>query len=232
MLLEGQTGSAALRALQFQHAFANTATVEHYLGSGTSIFELMARPQRPHVGYLEFVDDLALIERETGVALLVPEYLPSSLDRINARVARRILSGEVALMPTADGMTMTLNGELDQTIEQMLTSGGHVSITQPGWDIEILGQIITLSDVGVLLLNVRADNGAEHLAALKAGNGADRVVRLAPQSPTTGLRAYAKTRVDPNDSLVPTRWKLTGINEHKELRDIASDDVAWLPSIA
>lgn len=218
MKLDGQTGSAALRALQFQQAFANAATVEHHLGKGSSLSELTTRPKPPEVAYLEFVDDLALIERETGVAILVPEYMPTPLDRINARVARRVLSGEVVLMPKVDGMTMTLSGEVDPTIEQILTTGGHISITEPGWDIDVFGQTITLPDVGLLLLNVSAENGAEHLAALEAGNGAGRVVQFVPQGPATGLRVYAKERVDPDAPLVPTRWNLTGINEHKELQ--------------
>lgn len=114
-------------------------------------------------------------------------------------------------------MTITLNGELDETIEQMLTAGGHINITEPGWDIDILGQTITLPDVALLLLNVQADDGAQHLAALKAGEGADRVVRFAPRGTTIGLRVYAPDRLDANEPLVPSPWNLTGILEHKEL---------------
>lgn len=83
MRLDGQTGSAALRALEFQQAFASTATVEHHLGTGSSVAELTTQPQSPESSYFEFIEDLAVIERETGVALLVPEYLPDALDRIN-----------------------------------------------------------------------------------------------------------------------------------------------------
>lgn len=165
----------------------------------------------------ELVEDLAVIEVKTGVTFAFPTFLPPALDRVWARIIRRILEGGYVALPNTDGFNVTLQGSGGETIERVLLEGGAIVISSEEWALEFLGETVFVGHVAMYHSNVRADSGAEHVEALRAGNGAGRRVSFRSASGTPAV-IYMPGHPDAKESVVAEPWRLTGIREHAGIR--------------
>uniref|UniRef100_UPI003F492959 hypothetical protein n=1 Tax=Paenarthrobacter nicotinovorans TaxID=29320 RepID=UPI003F492959 len=161
----------------------------------------------------ELVEDLALIEVKTGVTFAFPEFLPPALDRIWARNIRRILEGGYVAVPNTDGFNVTLRGTAGETIESVLLEGGAMVVSSEEWIVELLDETVFVGHVAIYHDHVKADNGAEHVEALRAGNGAGRAVSFRSVSGSPGV-IYMPGHPDAKEFVVAEPWGLTGIPEH------------------
>ncbi|MCX8455137.1 hypothetical protein [Paenarthrobacter ureafaciens] len=165
----------------------------------------------------ELIEDLAIIEVKTGVTFAFPKFLPPALDRIWARIIRRILEGGYIALPNTDGFNVTLSGATDETIEKALVDGGAMLISHEDWAIELLDETVFLGNIAIYFGHVSAENGAEHVEALKAGNGTGRRVSFRSASAIPGV-IYIPGHPDAKESVVAEPWGLTGIREHANVR--------------
>ncbi|WAP53115.1 hypothetical protein OL239_08645 [Arthrobacter sp. ATA002] len=161
----------------------------------------------------ELVEDLAVIEVKTGVAFAFPKFPPSVLDRVWARIIRRILEGGYVALPNTDGFNVVLRGNGGETIERVLLEGGAMVISSKEWAVELFGETVFVGDVAVYHGDVRADKGQEHVEALRVGAGAGRKVNFRSASGFPGV-IYMPGHPDGKETVVPESWGLTGVREH------------------
>jgi hypothetical protein len=161
----------------------------------------------------ELIEDLAIIEVKTGVTFAFPKFLPPALDRVWARTLRRILEGGYVALPSTDGFNVTLQGSRGETIERVLLEGGAMVISSEEWALEFLGETVFVGHVAMYHGDVRAEDGAEHADALRAGNGAGRSVSFRSASGAPAV-IYMPGHPDAKETVVAEPWGLTGIREH------------------
>lgn len=162
----------------------------------------------------ELAEDLAVIEQNTGTQFAFPVDMGAK-DRIWVRVVRKLLEGEVVLSPDLESLSFTLNGELGESIEQLLTTPSAMVATTSPWSWEVLGEHVTVADLTIYHPMIRVIDAEEHLEALRAGVGRGRAVTAVPGNEAFGFRMYSPSRLR-GDKIVAKPWGVTGINEHPE----------------
>ena len=214
----GHAATAASRALRFigslEEASSIVLKVDELNAVGTirpetSSFEV-------DLQVVEWIDDLAYLERELDRSFVVSETLPSALDRVWLRCARLVLEGKTTLVPTKNDFSFTLTGGLDESLVGLLEYGGTVQISEGNFTLNILGEVVEIGEVAVFHTHLRAVDGDAHLRALRAGKGEGRVVSLEPTD-DTAYRMYMPSRMDGDVLLIPVPWGITGIGEHRSL---------------
>lgn len=165
---------------------------------------------------MELVEDLAIIEEKTDVVFSFPDTLPSASDRVWARTIRRILEGGYVALPNTDGFNVTLRGTGGETIERVLLEGGAMVISTEEWNVELLGENVFVGHVAVYHGDVRAENGLDHVEALRAGKGYGRRVHFKSESGSAGV-VYMPGHPNAQETVVAEPWGLTGIREHPGL---------------
>jgi hypothetical protein len=161
----------------------------------------------------ELVEDLAVVEVKTGATFAFPKFLPPALDRVWARTIRRILEGGYVALPNTEGFNVTLQGSGGETIERVLLEGGAMVISSEEWEVELLGEAVFVGHIAVYHADIHADDGAEHVEALRAGAGAGRRVYFRSAADIPGV-IYMPGHPDAKEIVVPEPWGLTGIREH------------------
>ncbi|GAA5090741.1 hypothetical protein GCM10025760_16800 [Microbacterium yannicii] len=216
----GQTGTAAVRAFKFVAALERAAKLRlHY---GELEVTIVLEGERPHVDevFVELAEDLAFIENETGVEFAYPEELPEPTDRVNIRIARRLFEGEVSIMPKTKGGSITLDGTYDENLVRLLQGQGWFGGEYDDFTMEILGEEVAVDGVWFAIPDAVAEDAETHVAALKAGTAANRTVELVPADGVSGVYLWSRPRRrEPDQPLVPKPWDLTGILEHRQLRE-------------
>ncbi|MFM9431966.1 hypothetical protein [Arthrobacter sp. MP_2.3] len=165
----------------------------------------------------ELIDDLAVIEVKTGATFAFPEFLPPALDRVWARAVRRILEGGYVPLPNTEGFNVTLNGDHGEVIERVLLEGGAMVISSEDWTIELLDETVYVGYIAIYHAKIHVDNGEEHVAALRFGNGAGRRVYFRSEAGSPGVM-YMPGHPDAKETVVPEPWALTGIREHASIQ--------------
>jgi hypothetical protein len=135
------------------------------------------------------------------------------IDRIMIRSVRLMLEGHCVAHPTATRMTVTLNGDWDDSLEQLFTTDLHwLMHGQEVGELTILGQPIRLPNLsGGAAVYLEQDDVDEIRAAFAAGTAAGleglvnflREMGLTPEL-LTELRAAAKADEAQSDG--PSRW--------------------------
>ena len=217
--VSGLSGAAAKRALRFLAELSRAEKVVFAMDGRSSTATVEVKNIAVETFQVELADDLAYIEDALNITLRYPETIDTLVDRIWVRVIRHLLEGKVSLMPGVSGLNFVLNGEMDPGLESMLASGGAVRQSTELWELELLGQQVAVDDVSMLMPSVTVESGAEHLAALRAGNGADRKVQLVASDGVAGILIWSPERIGDLEVLAPTPWGLDGVREHRQLRD-------------
>ena len=166
----------------------------------------------------QLVDDLAFLNYEFNVSMLVPKTITRS-DRVWVGVARLIQEGKVTSYPDVGSLTFTLSGESITEAERLLTQESVVLLRNEWWQRELLGQTLTFDDIAIFHHKVSATDGEVHAVAVKAGSGAGRRVTLVPVDGTP-FRIYSLARlaVDPDMTVHP--WGTINISEHPKYDDL------------
>jgi hypothetical protein len=165
----------------------------------------------------QLLEDLAVLERELGLIFELPEQI-SPADRRLIRVYRMILEGFVAIMPGVRSGTVTLNGHVDDGIAAALDKPGAQYVEYPRFKAMILGQQVVIGRVTIYISAVSADDGATHLAALRAGTGAGRKVTFTPVD-AAPFQIYMPARLR-GTHVVPSPWNVIGVSEHPALEKL------------
>jgi hypothetical protein len=167
------------------------------------------------------VEDLAFIENELDVWLVLPEEGVSNTDRLWARIITRVLQGRVVPYPGIDGFNFLLTGEASPPMEGFLTTGGAIAVSNPAWSMSLLGSELFVGDVATFHPDVMAVDGSQHVAALRAGNGADRRVELEAR---TGLpfSFYSPSRLPKGRPVVTEEWGIVDAPEVGKLAELQS----------
>ncbi|MEB0000531.1 hypothetical protein QN367_15720 [Cryobacterium sp. RTS3] len=218
MDLSGQSGRAMTRAFEFLDSlqFATELVLELMGISQRAKISAAMSPIDNDAGLREFIDDLAFLEAATNVEFAFPtDSLPSAMDRIKIRVARRVLEGKCVISPFDGEMTATLTGEMSEGLENVLLKPGQFLITYEGWTLDALGARANLGEV--ILYHPRATiaDGQGHLDALRRGDGAGRELQLLPDMETPYVM-YSAALFGGSPHL-PEPWGITGIEEHPRL---------------
>lgn len=216
--LDGVSGATAKRALKFMTSVSRASRLKLELDGRSLTMIVDTSGLRPNPFAVELADDLAFIEDELNVNLKYAYEDGALVDRIWVRVVRRVLEGGVSLLPATRGMDIFLEGSLDDALEHLLRKGGGFSTTTKLWQTTLLGEPIEIDDVSVLIPDAVAENGEEHLAALRAGKGKGRKVTVIPRDENFGLLMWSTSRLEGRDTLAPDQWGLTGVKEHLQLR--------------
>lgn len=219
----GQPASDALKVVQFMEAMKETRTIA--LASPTFKQSPIALNPKTRLGRVvapqvrSVIEDLAYIERETGVVLPVPTELVGR-DRLMYRFARKILEGRIVMHPFVNGFDVELNGLLDDGVETVLAGTHRVVVTNPEYVLEVGDRTIPLGEVTFYAPEAAADDAEEHLAALRAGKGAGRKLHLGVL-PHSGFVCFSQPRMtDPNVPAVPESLGLRKQADHKNLAKV------------
>lgn len=218
---EGETATDVYRSLLSLTEIREGASVELEIdgnkiklvaGSDISAFSV-------NQDALELAEDLALIERETGVQFAFPVELVA-IERIWIRVVRRLFEGECVIAPEIQSFRFRFSGVLDDKIEMLLTQPCAFLATHAAWSAEICGETVVVGDVAYYHPGIQIPDAEAHLEALRAGTGADRPGEAVPAESGIGFRLYSPSRMNANATVVPVPWGITGILEPAEIRQL------------
>jgi hypothetical protein len=156
-------------------------------------------------------DDLRVIETEAMTRFRVPERIEAE-ERVDIRNLRLMLESHCVAHPTANSMTIRLNGERDEAFDQFLTVDPKWMLftAEPG-SVEILGQTIVLpklSYVAHVFLTQEEIDAVEQAFLTNAAENHPVKLRTRPQD---RLRMYLPNRRDPNLPVDITPWGIEGI---------------------
>lgn len=219
----GLSGTAAKRALRFLDILSRAEKVVYTVGGHSNNAVINTRDLVPDEFQAQLAEDLSAIEDALDVTLRYPATIDKLVDRIWARVVRHLLEGKVSLMPGVSGMNLVLSGQLDPGLVGLLESGGALRRGTDLWETEIFGEEIALSDISMLMPNVKVEGADEHLDALRSGRGEDRKVNIVPRDGIAGILIWSPSLIGDMEVLEPTPWGLEGIKEHKQLREPTGD---------
>jgi hypothetical protein len=163
----------------------------------------------------ELANDLAAIEHLTGTQFAFPNGMGGT-ERVMVRVVRLLLEGECVLAPEMDGANFVFSGEIDEGIERLLEGPVALAATTSEWTANVCGEVVQVGDVRYYHPGVRVLDSGQHLAALRAGNGAGREARAVPDDATQGFRMYSPSRYK-HEVVRAVPWGLTGIDEHPSI---------------
>lgn len=214
----GLSGTAAKRDLSFLSQLSRAEKLIFNVDGRSSTAFITAKDIAPEVFEIELADDLAYIEGVLDITLRYPEVVDSLVDRVWVRVVRRILEGKVSLMPGVLGMNFVLNGEPNPALDQLLESDSAVRQWSEQSDINIFGQLVALDGVSMLMPAATANDGKEHLAAVRSGRGSGRKVELVPTDGVAGILIWSAERIGDLNDLTPTPWGISGVREHRQLQ--------------
>ncbi|UOQ89211.1 hypothetical protein MUN74_18440 [Agromyces endophyticus] len=206
-------------AIAFLEAFNDAGQIAMEIG-GHKIDMTISRPGGIEISQFvkELLDDLAVIERETGARFSFPSSLEDSHERIWARVLRAVLEGRCMLMPGVSGLNFTLEGTLSEGMENLLTSGGAILASQADYEHELFGETVVIGELFAYMPAAHVPDSAAHLAALKAGVGRGRRIDIEPIE-NAGIRVYRPRPDNPDSAIELEPWGIEGLKEHPELRD-------------
>ncbi|TFC10556.1 hypothetical protein [Cryobacterium sp. MDB2-33-2] len=222
--LSGQSGRAMARALDFLDALPFATELLLELMGISQLAKISAAKSRidDGTGLREFISDLAFIESATNVEFAFPTgSLPTARDRIEIRVARRVLEGKCVVSPFEGELTATLTGELTEEMEDVLLKPGQFLITYEGWSLDAMAARVELGEVTFFHPRVTIAAGQGHLDALRRGEGAGRELRLLPErgEPFT---MYNPSLFGERSPFEPEPWGITGVEEHPKFNAMLS----------
>jgi hypothetical protein len=231
--ITGISASIVNQGLQFRRDLLESNKVEMLL-DGNPLTQFATGPGL-HNGLLEhdelltsdtsmLVDDLAVVERELGVILKVPASL-SNVERLNIRVTRLLLEGNVVIDPFHQSLTGVIEDVEDPPLKSLL-AGEHEHPAvhdMQNTPVTILGKKLKLGRVRVVITEPVASNAAEILAAIRDGAAKGMTLEVRPPV-DKGIKIFLPDRFDYSDESNPTiaPWGVDGIDEHPELRGITS----------
>lgn len=220
--LVGADALEANRAIRFHDALVGSDSLQMWLdGKRAAALAVggYTNGSGPSEANRLLADDLATIALALDASLHIPEHL-SAGERAEIRSLRLILDGQCVLVPEIGGLTMTLNGEFDDTIRELLTKESVGIRVDSPLRYEFKGHAFDLPRVTIFHPNCRAANGAAALAALESGSGAGLEV-IIESLDNTPFRAFLPDKItEPNTRLAPEALKVPGLNEHPALAKI------------
>jgi hypothetical protein len=158
-------------------------------------------------------EDLRIIETATRARFRYPREL-NVLDRILIRNLRLMLEGHCVAHPTATRMTITLNGDWDDSLEQLFTTELHwLMHSQEVGELTVLGQPIRLPNLsGGAAVSLEQHQVDEIRAAFAAGTAAGLEVNFRVR-PDDRVRLFLGDRVADNQPLDITPWEIPGVTQ-------------------
>jgi hypothetical protein len=163
----------------------------------------------------EFLDDLIILENELDIEFTLPGSNLTLDDRVWARVAVRILQGVAVPFPKLNGFDFTLTGE-PVNIEEHLEKGVAAFLVQrTEFAVELLGTEVPLGRVFIFQSKGFFDNGPDHAAALRAGDGAGRKVHIGSNDGLPFV-VYVPDRLR-GPKVIVTGWGIDSLPEHPKL---------------
>ena len=168
--------------------------------------------------FVTFLNDLVTLENELDVEFRLPDREIEFDEWIWARVACRVLQGVAVPYPKVDGFNFTLNGRRGTIEEALEREKSAFLIQQTEFVIGLLGTDVHLGHVFIVQSYGTFLDGPEHAAALRAGEGAGRVVQLRAVDELPFI-IYAPDRLQPGP-VVTTGWGIDGVHEHPQLEEL------------
>ena len=213
----GCTAREIRRALRFQAAFSQITQIGITVGELDPMW-MQTGPvdtSPPDTVLSDFVDDLCALEDFFDVSLRFPPEGAGPSDILWARVFARIIEGKAVAHPFAGSFSGTLNGELDASLESLLTSGSALIARTAGFALELFDTKLELEEIAYYTHAAEVEDSSGLLAALKAGEGAGRVMRTRPANALPWIIYSPRLLAASGADVVKTDpWGIVGFSEH------------------
>lgn len=208
--IAGMPARQVSRALRFAEAIKTAADMTLVIGTAEMTANITSGTASEFpVDIIEYVDDLAAIERHADVELPVPKKLPTPTDRIWVRVIRMLLEGK---RPAAPARTMKVNwrGAPDESISESFRSGAALYVpAEPSETVylRVEGRSVPVPAFSLAHSNVVVDTAEQQgpIETLK--------MRINDGTP---FRLFCSAELAEDDHSMyelPDPWQITGIPE-------------------
>jgi len=164
----------------------------------------------------ELIEDLAFIENELDVSLVIPEEGVTNDERLWARIIARVLQGRAVPYPGIDGFNFQLTGAIGDSIEGFLSEPHAIGMTHSDWSMTLLGAEVYVGEVVTYQPRAFVVDGTQHLEALRAGRGKDRNVQVKAIDDLP-FSFYSPTRLEKGRPVVTEQW---GIEDAPEVPNL------------
>ncbi|WP_457059240.1 hypothetical protein [Kribbella sp. CWNU-51] len=156
-------------------------------------------------------EDLRAIETATRARFRYPREL-DVVERIMIRNLRLMLEGHCVVHPTATRFTVTLMGDWDDKLDQVLTTQlGWMMCVQERGELTILGRTIRLPNLGAAAAVYLEQADVDDLrAAFANGTAAGKVANFQVR-PGDRVRLYLADRIAVDQPVDVTPWNLNGV---------------------
>jgi hypothetical protein len=212
------TPSAAMQMITLYRNLVEFADCEVEFAGQTLALRRAEKPipDREKLEALEdlelLVEDLDIVQRYCRSYFPVPESLTAG-DRIDIRLARLLIEGHCVVYRGARTFTATLNGKYDASLKEMLAKDEVTVRNEATIGMTLAQNRIVLGTVAFFHTRVQIEDAAAVLAALEAGRGDGRKLKLVPADGEY-FRAYMPSKRVGRDEepLVATPWGLPGLD--------------------
>ncbi|WP_157531924.1 hypothetical protein [Kitasatospora sp. Root107] len=159
------------------------------------------------------VEDLDIVQRHSGHIFAVPEHTTAQ-ERINLRVARRLIEGRCVVYAGAQTVTLTLNGTDDEVLRGVLSPGPHAMRAQhEDFKMEFAGRDLPIGRVCLFHTQVDVHGYEVALQALAVGRADGSQLQLIPRN-GEAFRIYMPDQwLDEQAPLTVTPLQLPGFDE-------------------
>ncbi|MFJ8043849.1 hypothetical protein ACIRBX_25435 [Kitasatospora sp. NPDC096147] len=159
------------------------------------------------------VEDLSIVQRHTGQIFAIPERT-STHERINLRVARKLIEGHCVAYPGMSEISMTLNGTDGDELRGALAAGPRaMRAERDDFYVEFAGRTLSLGRVCMFHTQVDVNGYEAALAALTAGRANGQQLRLVPRDGENFRLFMPDKWPDEQRPLTVTPLQLPGLEE-------------------
>ena len=169
----------------------------------------------PDAAFVGFIDELCELEDHFDVTLRYPSDDADASDRLWARILVKMLRGETVAHPNAGSFGGTLNGTLDEGLENLLTKGAAIVARSPGFTLTLFDTPLRLDEIAYYTHSAKVDNAEYLLGVLRAGKGEGKRIDIRPVDGLPWV-IYSPKHLEAArvDAVIIQPWAIEGMNEH------------------
>lgn len=212
----GNSAREIRRALRFMEELGKSSQIGISLdGSPTVWMHLgLQESPTPDAAFVSFIDDLCELEDRFDVTLRYPSENPDVSDRLWARILVKMLRGEAVAHPDAASFGGTLNGTLDEGLENLLTHSAMILARSPGFTVTLFDTPLHLDEIAYYTHAATVDNAEHLLAQLRAGKGEGQRIDMRPVDGLPWVIYIPKHLEAAGVDIITQPWAIEGMNEH------------------
>ncbi|MGD1173401.1 hypothetical protein ACKUVQ_08965 [Mycobacterium seoulense] len=161
----------------------------------------------------QLAEDLEIVQRHCGQFFDIPAEITFK-ERVELRVARLLIQGQIVAHPGAKELTFILDGQDSEELRADLNNPRTLVLRMPGdHEVRVGGKTLSVGPVYAIDPAAKPVNGAEAIAALDRGEGAGFRVRVRPATNPFFCLALANRPPEALDLRSQALWSLAGVDQ-------------------